>query len=910
MSPTPDAAPSDGGAPLPSSPPAQPAIDPVCGMEVDPRAGTEKTEHAGATYWFCCDGCRTMFEANPQKYLARVAPSAVDPAGGIHGEHGGRWGAAHAMETSGVATAIDPVCGMKVTLEGAKAGCDYKDESYFFCSERCFDRFQKDPESFLREPPHERAAKAAATSPAGARTGEGFTCPMHPEVHTHAPGACPDCGMALEASGPATKTLYTCPMHPEVQQDHPGACPDCGMALEPMTVAADEGPGPEYLSMSRRFWWSLPASALVLVLAMGDMLPGAPFSTALGAAYPWVQLGVSAPVVFWAGWPFLERAWQSIKNLRANMFTLIAAGTLTAWIFSAVATIAPGAFPHAIRHTSGPPLYFESAAVITSLVLLGQVLELGARHRTSGAIRSLLRLSPRTARRVRPGHDDEEVLLTHVAPGDILRVRPGERVPVDGVLLEGESSVDESMLTGEPIPADKSAGSRLTGGTVNGQGGFTMRAERVGGETVLAQIVKLVGEAQRSRTSAQALADRVSAVFAPAIVFIALLTFGVWMVIGPAPQLPYAIVSAVSVLIIACPCALGLATPMSIMVGVGRGAEIGVLVRNAEALEKLAKVDALVIDKTGTLTEGKPRLTGIAALPWIDEREMLRLAASVESGSEHPLARAVLEGAKARGISIEPPHCFGAEAGRGVIADIGGAKVAVGSHAMLAGMKMDRSTLQAASILAEPMAERGSSLLYVAVDGRPAGVLGVSDEVKPRARDLVYTLRDRGVHIAMRTGDGERAARAVAGELGIDDIGAEVSPRDKQDTVRDLQSKGRVVAMAGDGVNDAPALAQADVGIAMGSGTDVAIESALVTLMKGDLAGLLRAIDLGRATMKNVRQNLWLAFLYNALAVPIAAGVLYPVLGVLLSPMIASAAMSLSSVSVIANALRLRRSVR
>lgn len=840
-----------------AAPSAAKVIDPVCGMEVDPATAEDQAVHEGKTYHFCCDGCRALFEADPAKYAARPAPAA------------GTWGAAAAMESVGLATAVDPVCGMKVDIANAKAGCDYKDESYFFCSERCFDRFQKEPSIFLREPPHERAERAAKGASAG--------------------------------------SIHTCPMHPEVKKEGPGTCPECGMALEPLVATADEGPSEEYTSMSRRFWWSLPASLIVLVISMGDMLPGAPFSGALGRAYPWIQLALSAPVVFWAGWPFLERAWRSILNLRANMFTLIAAGTLAAFGFSVVATIAPGVLPHELRHGASPPLYFESAAVITTLVLLGQVLELRARARTSGAIRALLDLSPRTARRVTGDGREEEIPLAQVVRGDVLRVRPGERVPADGAVLEGSSAVDESMITGEPIPVDKATGSKVIGGTVNGHGGFTMRAERVGGETVLAQIVRLVGDAQRSRAKVQALADTVSAYFAPAVMVIAIATFAAWMILGPEPRLPHALVSAVSVLIIACPCALGLATPMAIMVGVGRGAEVGVLVKNAEALERLAKVDTLVIDKTGTLTEGKPSLTDVAALPWIDEREMLRLAASVESGSEHPLGRAVVEGARARGILPVAPHCFGAEAGRGVVADIGGRKVIVGNHAMLAEMNMDRGALTAAAIHADRMAEKGRTLLYVAVDGRPAGVLGVSDAVKPRARDLVYALRQRGVHIAMFTGDGRRAARAVAEELGIDDVSAEMLPADKRQGVRALQAKGRIVAMAGDGVNDAPALAQADVGVAMGTGTDVAIESAGVALVRGDLAGLLRAIDLGRATMKNVRQNLWLAFLYNALSVPIAAGVLYPVLGVMLSPMIASAAMSLSSVSVIANALRLRR---
>ncbi len=643
-----------------------PAIDPVCGMEVDPASAEERAEHGGETYFFCCDGCKDLFVKEPAKYLASSANGART-AQGMHGAHAGHdghahaaKGAAHAMETAGVALAIDPVCGMKVDPARAKAGCDYKDESYFFCCVGCFEKFQKSPQTYLGEPPAERAKKAAESAPAGAT----FTCPMHPEVVTHGPSACPDCGMALEPATIATRTLYTCPMHPEVQQDRPGACPDCGMALEPMTVAAEEGPSPEYVSMSRRFWWSLPASLIVLVIAMGDMLPGAPFSSVLGRAFPWVQLALAGPVVFWAGWPFLERAGRSIVNLRANMFTLIGAGTLAAFGFSVVATIAPDLLPHAMRHGATPPLYFESAAVITTLVALGQVLELRARAKTSGAIRALMDLSPKTARRVGKDGGEEEILLGRVERGDVLRVRPGERVPVDGQLLEGASAVDESMITGESLPVEKSLGSKVIGGTVNGQGGFTMRAEHVGSESVLAQIVKLVGEAQRSRARVQALADRVSAWFAPGILVLAAITFVAWMLLGPEPRLANALVSAVSVLIIACPCALGLATPMSIMVGVGRGAEVGVLVKNADALERLAKVDTLVIDKTGTLTEGKPALADVAALPWIEEGEVLRLAASVERGSEHPLGRAVVAGAKTRGVEAAAPLRFAAEAGR------------------------------------------------------------------------------------------------------------------------------------------------------------------------------------------------------------------------------------------------------
>jgi Cu+-exporting ATPase len=699
---------------------------------------------------------------------------------------------------------------------------------------------------------------------------------------------------------------YTCPMHPQIVRDAPGSCPICGMALEPRTISlAAEEDNAELRDMTRRFWTGLALSVPLLAFAMSDMLPANPLRhLAPPRAIAWLQLVLATPVVLWGGWPFFERGWASIVNRSLNMFTLIALGTGTAWAYSVVATLAPGLFPDSFRaHGGEVGLYFEAAAVITVLVLLGQVLELRARSQTSSAIKALLQLAPPTARRLRVDGGDEDVALEAVQPGDRLRVRPGERIPVDGIVTEGASAVDESMVTGESIPVEKTTGSRVTGGTVNGTGGFVMRAERVGAETLLAQIVRMVGEAQRSRAPIQRLADQVSAWFVPAVVLVAIASFVVWALVGPEPRMTYALVNAVAVLIIACPCALGLATPMSIMVGTGRGALAGVLIRNAEALEVLQKVDTLVVDKTGTLTEGRPRLVSVVAAG-TDERELVRLAASLERGSEHPLAAAIVGGAAERGVTPAAVQEFRSVTGQGVTGRVDGRRVALGNRRLMADLAVDVAALEAR---AETLRDDGQTVMFVAVDGRAAGLVGVADPIKPTTPEALSLLGESGLRIVMLTGDSRRTAEAVARRLGIQDVEAEVLPEDKSKVIERLQREGRRVAMAGDGVNDAPALARADVGVAMGTGTDVAMESAGVTLVKGDLRGIARARRLSQATMRNIRENLFFAFVYNALGVPIAAGVLYPLVGLLLSPIVASAAMTFSSVSVIANALRLRR---
>jgi Cu+-exporting ATPase len=695
-------------------------------------------------------------------------------------------------------------------------------------------------------------------------------------------------------------------MHPQIVRDAPGSCPICGMALEPRTVSVDEGPDPELADMTRRFWIGLALTLPLLVFVMGDMLPGQPLRHLIpGRVSAWLQLVLTTPVVLWAGWPFFVRGWASVVNRSLNMFTLIALGTGMAYVYSVVGTVAPGLFPESFRaHGGEVGLYFEAAAVITVLVLLGQVLELRARSQTSSAIKALLNLAPPTARRVRPDGSEEDVPLEAVQVGYLLRVRPGERVPVDGVVVEGASAVDESMVTGEPIPVEKVPGSRVTGGTVNGTGTVVMRAERVGSETLLARIVQMVGEAQRTRAPIQRLADQVSGWFVPTVVGIAVLTFIGWSLWGPEPRLAYGLVNAVAVLIIACPCALGLATPMSIMVGTGRGALAGVLIKNAEALERMEKIDTLIVDKTGTLTEGKPRLTAVQAATGHDEMSVLRLAASLERGSEHPLAAAILAGAVERGMTVTAAEDFRSVTGKGVVGRLEGHAAVLGNLRLMqdSGVAVDALLADADALRAD-----GQTVMFVAVDRRAAGLVAVADPIKPSTPEALAALRQSGLHIVMVTGDSRRTAEAVARKLGIEQVEAEVLPEHKSEVVRDLQAKGRRVAMAGDGVNDAPALAQADVGIAMGTGTDVAIESAGITLVKGDLRGAVRARHLSRATMRNIRENLFFAFVYNTLGVPIAAGVLYPVFGILLSPIIASAAMTFSSVSVIGNALRLRR---
>ena len=731
---------------------------------------------------------------------------------------------------------------------------------------------------------------------------------MHPEVYEPTAGACPKCGMALEPviTTPALKTEYTCPMHPEIVRSEPGFCPLCGMALEPRTVSLEEEANPELTDMTRRFWVSLALATPVLVLSMSAMIPGDPVHRLFsGRALVWIQFALSTPVVLWGGWPFFQRGWASIVNRSPNMFTLIAIGTGTAYFYSVIATLWPGIFPSGFREESGQvAVYFEAASVITALVLLGQVLELRARSRTSSAIKALLGLAPKSARLLRDNGREEDVSLDSVQLGDRLRVRPGERVPVDGTVLEGASSVDESMITGEPIAVEKSAGAGVTAGTVNGTGSFVMRAERVGSDTLLAQIVRMVSEAQRSRAPIQRVADVAASYFVPAVVLSAVITFTVWAMIGPQPRLAYALLNAVAVLIIACPCALGLATPLSIMVGTGRGATAGVLIKNAEALEVLGKADTLVVDKTGTLTEGKPRLESVVVIGGWKETDLLRWAASLEKASEHPLAAAVLAAAQARGLELSAVAGFQAVAGKGITGTVDGHNVVVANSGFLTDLAIDHGAL---SDRAEALRGDGHTIIFVAVDGSGAGLLAVSDPIKASSREAMRMLHDDGMQTVMVTGDSRGTAQAVARQLGIDDFRAEVLPQQKGEIVRQLQREGHVVAMAGDGINDAPALAQAQIGIAMGTGTDVAMESAGVTLVKGDLRGIARARRLSKCTMRNIRQNLFFAFIYNALGIPLAAGALYPVLGILLSPMIASAAMTFSSVSVISNALRLRR---
>lgn len=803
------------------------------------------------------------------------------------------------METQVQEELTDPVCGMVIAPDSAHSFEDHG-VTWLFCSRHCRDRFAADPAAYTGERPTASGSKASKSDGA-------YTCPMHPGVRREGPGDCPECGMALEPATPGTSRVeYTCPMHPEIVRDAPGDCPKCGMALEPRTVASDTGPSAELISMTRRFWVAVVLSVPLVVLDMGNHIPGVNFHDWLsGLWYNGAQLVLATPVVLWAGWPFFVRGWRSLRGFNLNMFTLIALGTGAAYLFSLVTLLFPGFLPASFKGMGGEvPVYFESAAVIITLVLLGQVLELRARERTSDALKSLLNLAPPTARRIRDDNQEEEVDLARVETGDRLRVRPGDKVPVDGEIVEGYSTLDESMITGEPVPVDKAPGDQVTGGTVNQSGSFIMRASHVGADTLLSRIVQMVAAAQRSRAPIQGMADRVAAWFVPAVVLAAVVTFAVWALAGPTPALNYALVAAVSVLIIACPCALGLATPMAIMVGVGRGATAGVLIKDAEAIEILGKVDTLVVDKTGTLTEGKPRLRSVEPVDGFTEDELLRLVAAVEAGSEHPLAAAIVAGARERDITPAPATDFHSTTGKGVSAK-------VGDHVVLIG---NRRMLEEAGIACADLDERadtrraeGETVMLVAADGEPAGLIAVADPVKETTAEAVKILRGEGVRLIMLTGDNERTAYSVANALGIDEIHANVLPDDKYAIVQRLQREGRVVAMAGDGVNDAPALAQADVGIAMGTGTDVAMESAGVTLVKGDLRSIAKARRLSRQTMRNIRQNLFFAFFYNGAGIPLAAGVLFPLFGWVLSPMIAAAAMSLSSVSVIGNALRLRR---
>lgn len=757
---------------------------------------------------------------------------------------------------------IDPVCGMTVDPHTAKHRADHGGHPYYFCSQGCHTKFVAEPLKFLK-----------------------------PEAVTQ-----------HDAAPVRDGAIYTCPMHAQIRQVGPGSCPICGMALEPELVTADAAPNAELADMTRRFWIGLAFTVPVFLLEMGGHVTG--LHQWLGQQNGnWLQLVLASPVVLWAGWPFFERGWASVVSRNLNMFTLIAMGTGVAWIYSIVGTVAPGLFPAAMRASDGAvPVYFEAAAVITVLVLLGQVLELKAREETSGAIRALLDLSPKTARRIKPDGTDEDVSLDLVVVGDKLRVRPGERIPVDGAILEGRSAIDESMVTGESMPVSKAVGEKVIGATMNQSGGFVMQADKVGRETMLAQIVQMVSQAQRSRAPIQRLADQVSGWFVPAVIGVALLAFAAWGLWGPEPRFAYALIAAVSVLIIACPCALGLATPMSIMVGVGRGAQSGVLIKSAESLERLEKVDTIVIDKTGTLTQGKPSVVGIKAVG-LDETELLRLTASLERSSEHPLAAAIVRNATERKLSFATVEDFESPVGKGVTGTVDGRHLIIGNRAIMADAKINTTALDTD---AEAFRTDGATAIFVAIDGKAAGIIAIADPIKATSQAAVTALKAAGIRVVMLTGDNATTAKAVAAKLGITDVEADVLPADKSKVVEKLRAEGRVVAMAGDGVNDAPALAAADVGIAMGTGTDVAMQSAGVTLLSGDLNGIVRARALSEATMSNIRQNLFFAFIYNAAGVPIAAGILYPWLGITLSPMIAAAAMALSSVSVIANALRLR----
>ncbi|MGH7495574.1 MAG: heavy metal translocating P-type ATPase [bacterium] len=831
--------------------------------------------------------------------------------------------------------AIDPICGMTVD-ESTNLRAERDGQTFYFCSEYCRQRFLTQPATVAVAPQagtihqlhrahephlvsmHSKLEAHPAKSPSCCTNGSGaavapaltakYFCPMCAGVESEEPGDCSKCGMALErnpAWRPAAKIIYTCPMHPEIEQDHPGECPKCGMALEPKTVArASTEENTELRDMTRRFWVGAALTLPVFLLAMAHMAPRLHIDSLVQENVSrWLQFIFSTPVVLWAGWPFFKRGWRSLKTMQLNMFTLIAMGVGTAYFYSVVAMLFPNLFPHSFQHGGKVGIYFEAAAMVVVLVLLGQVLELRARSRTGSAIRALLNLAPPTAHRIRGGKEDE-VPLEAVRVGDRLRVRPGEKIPVDGTVVEGRSNVDESMITGEAIPVEKNAGDKVTGGTVNGTGSFVMLAQRVGSDTLLAQIVDTVAQAQRSRAPIQGLADKVSSYFVPAVVVIAVVTSVLWYFFGPEPRLAYAIVNAVAVLIIACPCALGLATPMSVMVGVGRGARAGVLIRNAEAIEVMEKVDTLVVDKTGTLTEGKPRLVAVETAEGFDERELLLAAASLEQHSEHPLAAAVLQGAKERGVKPRAIVDFASTTGGGVSGKLDGHETVVGKLAFLqqrgasgtAGLERKTAQLQAA----------GNTVIFAAIGGKAAGLLAVADPIKASTPAAIEELHRLGLKIIMLTGDNQRTAEAVAKQLGIDEVEAGVEPKDKHARIKQLRQQGRVVAMAGDGINDAPALAAAHVGIAMGTGTDVAMESAGITLVKGDLRGIANAIILSRAMMRNIRQNLFFAFVYNALGIPVAAGVLYPFFGMLLSPIIAGAAMSFSSVSVIANALRLR----
>jgi Cu+-exporting ATPase len=949
--------------------------DPVCGMTVDPAKARGRAQHGREIYYFCSPGCMHKFVSDPGKYLS----TSYQPGGMSGNEAPVQIGATCKIER-------DPVCGMNVDPAKAAASVAFDDKLYHFCSKGCAEKFKADPRKYLSPAykpggmaatpamvtiggtaPAKPEASAAPSVLSPAPSGAAYVCPMDPEVREPKPGACPKCGMALEPEMPTStqRTQWTCPMHPEIVRDAPGPCPICGMALEPRTVTATEEENPELRDMTRRFWWSVVLGVPLVALAMLRMGPLMhAVSPRLGT---WIEFALATPIVLWAGRPFFERGWASVKFRSPNMFTLIALGVGVAYIYSAVATIFPQIFPDSMRRMGGhPEVYFEAAAAIIVLVLLGQVLELKARSRTGSAIRALLDLSPKLARIMRDDGSEYDVPLDQVKVGDKLRVRPGEKIPTDGTVLDGLSTVDESMITGEPIPVEKRTGDKVIGATVNGTGWLLMRAERVGSDTMLAQIVQMVSAAQRSRAPIQRLADRVAAFFVPAVLTVSVITFVVWLLRGPEPRLANAVVNAVAVLIIACPCALGLATPMAIMVGTGRAARAGILIKNAEALETFDKVTAIALDKTGTLTQGKPELETVVAFSGETEENIVKLVASLERGSEHPLGAAIVEAALANGIQLIPPDGFRSLTGKGIIGTVGGHEVAAGNESLLQELGIfldDRNNESDRAIKQDCHPERsecaagdtngveaplshqtdrvphptgrgakvgwddgrsrhdvssvkekadslrlgGQTVVYAVVDGRLSGLLGIADPIKPEAPEAVRDLQREGLRVVMLTGDNQTTAQAVARKLGISNFEAGVLPDHKAEVIKKLQQQASTVAMAGDGINDAPALAQANVGIAMATGTDVAMESAGITLLKGDLRALVRARRLSHAVMRNIKQNLFFAFIYNAVGVPIAAGILYPKFGLLLSPIIAAAAMSFSSVSVITNALRLRR---
>jgi len=859
----------------------QKLFDPVCGMSVTTDSLHQYT-HNGKQFYFCSSGCHDKFTSDPEQY--------------VH----------HTEELH------DPVCGMSVT-DKSEHQHGYDGDTYYFCSASCHGTFSSEPEKYLHPQPHSDPTQKPETlhSVSSHRPEEKddifYTCPMHPEIHQDEPGTCPKCGMALDAVGkPITNTTieYTCPMHPEVIQDNPGSCPKCGMALEAKTITTEEN-NDELNDMTRRFKFSAILAFPVFLLAMiADLAPSLLPSGLSMQMVQWIEFALATPVVVWGGWPFYVRAVQSVLTWNLNMFTLIGLGVSVAWTYSMVALLLPGIFPPVMQMEGGLiDVYFEAAAVITALVLLGQVLELRARSQTNDAIKMLLGLAPNTARIVREDGSEEDIPLEQVVVGDILRIRPGEKIPVDGSVTQGHSSVDESMVTGEPIPVEKDKNDKVIGATVNGTGSLLMHAEKIGADTLLSQIVHMVSEAQRSRAPIQKLADIVAGYFVPVVVLIAVATLIVWGFFGPEPRLAHAIVNAVAVLIIACPCALGLATPMSIMVGTGKGASMGVLIKNAEALETLEKVDVLVVDKTGTLTEGKPKLVSVIPATGFDEVDVLTLAASLERASEHPLAEAIVKGAEDRGITLSDTDNFESITGMGVTGFVNGRQVALGNIKLLESLSIAPNDLPEQ---ADEGRKKGQTVMLLAIDGESAGLIGVADPIKDSTAEAISDLHKANVQVVMLTGDSRMTAEAVARQLNIDRVEAEVLPDQKAAIVKQLQSEGKIVAMAGDGINDAPALAQSHVGIAMGTGTDVAMESAGVTLVKGDLRGIVRARRLSHAVMNNIRQNLFFAFVYNSLGVPVAAGVLYPVFGLLLSPIIAATAMSFSSVSVIVNSLRLK----